>query len=305
VSAPAGESEAAARQRRAYGYAWLTVVCWASVATAFKIALRELHYAQLLLVANIVAVGVLAAMVVLGGRLATLRALPRAAHWRSLMLGLMNPAAYYLLLFQAYEVLPAQVAQPVNYTWAIALSLLAVPLLRQRFGVAEALAAAIAYSGVVVISLGSGGGDMAAIRWDGIGIALLSTVIWALYWIANSRASSDPVCRVLLNFVYALPFTIGACLWLSDLDIPPGAGLAAALWVGVFEMGLTYVFWQQALLLSINAARVSNLVFATPFLSLLPIALLLREPLAPSTIPGMLLILGGLLVQRRFARAPV
>ena len=43
---------AAARQRRAYAYAWLTVCCWATVSTAFKFALAELHYAQLLLVCN-------------------------------------------------------------------------------------------------------------------------------------------------------------------------------------------------------------------------------------------------------------
>jgi len=293
---------AAARQRQAYVYAWLTVLCWATVATAFKIALAGLHYAQLLLIANLVAVFILAIMVVAGGKLDLLRRMPGTEHRRSLMLGLMNPVAYYLLLFQAYDLLPAQVAQPVNYTWAIALSLLAVPLLRQRIGIAELVAAAIAYGGVVVISLGSGSEDSAGIRWDGIAIALFSTIIWALYWIFNSRSQADAVCRVFMNFCYALPFSLAGCLLLSDLDIAPGTALAAALWVGVFEMGLTFVFWQKALLLSVNAARVSNLIFVTPFLSLLPIVLLLREPIAPTTLPGMLLILGGLMVQRRFAK---
>jgi drug/metabolite transporter (DMT)-like permease len=131
---------------------------------------------------------------------------------------------------------------------------------------------------------------------------LFSTIIWALYWIFNSRSRADPVCRVFMNFCYALPFSLAACLLLSDLDIPPGSALAGALWVGVFEMGLTFVLWQKALLLSVNAARVSNLIFVTPFLSLLPILFVLREPMAPTTLPGLLLILGGLLVQRRFAK---
>jgi len=288
------------RQAQAYAFAWLTVGCWATVSTAFKLALRELHYAQLLLVANAVAVAVLGAMVVLGGRAGTLRALPRAEHLRSLGLGLMNPVAYYLLLFQAYAMLPAQVAQPVNYTWAIALSLLAVPLLGQRITRADLAAIAISYGGVLVVSLGSGV-DGQGINWVGIGITLLSTVVWALYWIANSRAHTDPVCRVFLNFCYALPATALACALLSDFTAPRGGALLAALWVGVFEMGLTFVFWQRALLLSVNAARVSNLIFVTPFLALLPIAVVLGEPLAPSTLPGMLLILGGLFVQRRFA----
>jgi drug/metabolite transporter (DMT)-like permease len=61
--------------------------------------------------------------------------------------------------------------------------------------------------------------------------------------------------------------------------------------------------WQRALALSENAARVSNVAFATPFLALLPIAVVLGEPIAPSTLPGLCLILGGLAVQQRFARA--
>ena len=303
VSEPLGVSELGprARQRRAYAYAALTVCCWATVSTAFKIGLRELHYAQLLFVANLTAVFVLAAMLAFGGQFALLRALPAREHLRSLGLGLMNPVIYYLLLFQAYGLLPAQVAQPVNYTWAIALSLLAVPLLGQRIGLAELAAAAISYGGVVVISLGSAG-PAGAVRWDGIALALVTTVVWALYWIANSRARSDPVVRVFLNFLYALPASALACGLLANFSIPAGSGLAGAVWTGVFEMGLSFVFWQRALLLSVNAARVSNLVFATPFLALLPIALVLGEPIAPSTLPGMLLILGGLFVQQRFAR---
>jgi len=292
---------AAARQRRAYAYAWLTVCCWATVSTAFKFALAELHYAQLLLVCNAVAVLVLGSLLAVGGRLGDVLRLSRCGHLRALGLGLMNPIGYYLLLFQAYDILPAQVAQPVNYTWAIALSALAVPLLGQRVGVAEVVAAVIAYAGVVVVSLGSA--HAGAVRWDGVVIALVSTLVWALYWIANSRATGDPLLRLFLGFSYALPASVLACGLLSDFDMPLGRGLLGAVWSGVFEMGLSFVFWQRALALSSSAARVSNVAFATPFLALLPIAVVLGEPIAPSTLPGLCLILGGLAVQQRFARA--
>ncbi len=33
------------------------------------------------------------------------------------LLGLLNPVAYYLVLFKAYDLLPAHVAQPINYTY--------------------------------------------------------------------------------------------------------------------------------------------------------------------------------------------
>jgi drug/metabolite transporter (DMT)-like permease len=140
------------------------------------------------------------------------------------------------------------------------------------------------------------------VRWDGIALTLLTTLVWAFYWIANSRARTDPLARVFLNFLYALPASGLACALLADFDLRAGPSLWAGVWVGLFEMGLSFVFWQRALLLSVNAARVSNLVFATPFLALLPIALVLGEPISPSTLPGMFLILGGLFVQQRFAR---
>ena len=113
----------------------------------------------------------------------------------------------------------------------------------------------------------------------------------------------DPLLRLFVAFAGALPASAIACGLLAGFDIPVGRGLLGAVWSGVFEMGLSFFFWQRALALSVNAARVSNVVFATPFLALLPIALVLGEPIAPSTLPGLVLILGGLAVQQRFARA--
>ena len=37
---------------------------------------------------------------------------------QSLLPGLLNPCLYYLVLFKAYELLPAQQAQALNYSWA-------------------------------------------------------------------------------------------------------------------------------------------------------------------------------------------
>jgi drug/metabolite transporter (DMT)-like permease len=49
------------------------------------------------------------------------------------------------------ERLPAQIAQPLNYTWAITLSLLAVPILGQRMSWRAASGLLVSYCGVVVL----------------------------------------------------------------------------------------------------------------------------------------------------------
>jgi drug/metabolite transporter (DMT)-like permease len=222
----------------------------------------------------------------------------RRQYLASLALGLLNPLFYYLVLFKAYEILPAQVAQPLNYTWALTLTYLSIPLLGQKIGMKEAAAGVICYSGVLVITTR---GDITGFRFSdpvGVGLALFSTVIWALYWIYSTKDKREPVVVLLLNFLFSLPFTAGLCFLFSDFRVTGIYGLLGAIYVGAFEMGITFVLWLTALKLSANTARVGNLIFISPFLSLVFIHFLLGEAILPATFFGLALIVAGLFVQR-------
>jgi drug/metabolite transporter (DMT)-like permease len=294
-------------QRKAYLYGLGAVFLWSTVATAFKLSLRHLPPAQLLLYAAVFSTLTLGAILAVRGRfLETLAALRR--DWRqSLGLGLLNPFLYYLVLFRAYDLLPAQEAQPLNYTWAITLSLLSVPLLKQRIAPRDLVAILVSYLGVVVISTK---GDILGLHFAepvGVALALGSTVIWALYWIYNTKSGRDPLSGLFRNFLCSLPLILAWCLLFTDLQPPPLPGLAGAAYVGVFEMGVTYVLWQLALDRSENTAKVGNLIFLSPFLSLVFIHLLVGETILPSTLVGLVLIVCGQAIQqlrRRRRRTP-
>ncbi len=288
-------------QRKAYALGLSAVLLWSTVATAFKIGLRYLSPVQLLLVANITSIGVLAAAVGVQRKLNLLFSYSPRQYLQSFLLGLLNPFLYYLVLFEAYERLPAQEAQPLNYTWAIALSLLSVPLLKQKLNLQDFLAALFGYLGVLIICTR---GDLLSLSFSdpwGTALALGSAIIWALYWIYHTRDSRDPVPTLLLSFLFALPFVLAACVLLSSLCIQSGYGLLAGIYVGVFEMGLTFIFWLSALKFSVNAGRVSQLVFLSPFVSLVFIRYVLGENIFPSTYLGLLFIVGGLLARKRAA----
>jgi drug/metabolite transporter (DMT)-like permease len=114
------------------------------VATAFKISLAHLSPAQLVLYASIASTLCLLGILLGQGRLGSLWPALRQ-HWRhSLVLGAVNPLIYYLILFQAYALLPAQEAQAINYTWALTMTLLSVPLLKHKLSLHDTLAAIIA-----------------------------------------------------------------------------------------------------------------------------------------------------------------
>lgn len=286
------------RQGRAYVFAVAAVLLWSTMATAFKLTLRGLDALQLLLYANLVSVVTLLAVLAWQGRLHLLTRTTAAEFRRSLALGVLNPFLYYVILFKAYELLPAQQAQPLNYTWAITLTVLSVPLLGQRIGARDFAAIAVSYLGVLVISTR---GDLLALRFDsgpGVALALGSTVIWALYWIYNTRESRDPVLALALNFLLALPFVAATTALFSQLWPGWTAALAGAAYVGLFEMGVTFVLWLTALRLSETTAKVGNLIFFSPFLSLVFIHFLVGEAILPATVVGLGFIVAGNAIQR-------
>ena len=291
-------------RRKAYLYGIATVLLWSTVASAFKLSLRYLEYAQLLLYASAVSTVALGCAVLVQGKVSHLWSEARRAWGRALLLGLCNPLAYYLVLFSAYERLPAQEAQPLNYTWALTLALLSVPLLKQRLRWQDGVGGIVCYAGVLVICTH---GDVFALHFTdslGVVLALGSTVLWALYWIFNTREAGDPTVRLFLNFALSLPFVGLYCAWQSSLWPVPIEGLVGAGYVGLFEMGVAFVLWQQALRYAENTAQVGNLIFVSPFLSLGFIYLLVDEAIRPSTPVGLALVVAGLVLQqmRSFAQ---
>ncbi len=284
-------------QRRAVFFGLGAVLCWSTVATAFKLSLVHLSPAQLLLVASLVSWLFLGAVLAFSGKWHLLWEGAPRDYLHSLALGCINPLLYYLVLFRAYDLLPAQEAQALNYTWALTMALLAAPLLRHRLRAGELLAAGISYCGVVVIATR---GQLLSLEFAnplGVGLALLSTLLWALYWILNTSERRDPVVALFLNFSFALPLLFAWCLWRGEVQAMPWQGVAGAVYVGVFEMGLSFVLWLNAMRLTASTIRISSLIFISPPLSLVFIHFVLGEEILYSTLVGLALILGGLAMQ--------
>lgn len=287
---------------KAMTFGLATVFIWSTVASAFKLSLRHLTPVQLLLLACVASILALLGVLAWQGKLRELH-MPRKDLLRASGLGVLNPFLYYIILFKAYDLLPAQEAQPLNYTWAVTLSLLSIPLLDQRMTLRQLAAIFVSYSGVVVISTR---GDLFKMQFSdplGVGLALFSTVIWALYWIFNTSGKGDPVAGLLVNFLAALPLILAACLLTDGLPSATLPGLLGAAYVGVFEMGITFALWLTALKFASmpdggGNARIANLIFLSPFLSLVLIHFIVGEEILPSTIGGLvLIILGNALMQ--------
>ncbi|HLO57130.1 MAG TPA: DMT family transporter [Bacteroidales bacterium] len=285
-------------QQRAYGYALITVLFWSTVATAFKISLRNFNNVQLLAVANLISFIVFLAMLAGSRRLFLLRELRPRDYALSAAQGLLNPFGYYLIIFKSYSLLPAQVAQPANFIWPLVLMLLSVPLLKQPLKLTGILGLVISFAGVFVLATQGHFSDFKIVEPLGITLAMFTSVIWSLFWIINVKDTRDDLLKLFLSFGFSLIY-VAILLAFRDDKWPSFSGSwIAAVYVGLFEMGIAFVLWLKALKLSDSAGKVANLIYLTPFLSLIAIHFVLGEKLFSTSVIGLCLIIAGIMTGR-------
>ena len=330
-------------------FALLAVLCWSTVASAFKLTLRQVDYLTMLLCSSCVSTIFLFVTLIVQGKTALLidalsvrghsvggRSVGRPSavrrppeihrthegnsHGRALLRsaanGFLNPFLYYVVLFKAYSLLPAQEAQPLNFTWPIVLVFLSAPMLRQRIRPLSILALGLSFLGVLIVSTH---GDLLGLRFTNLPGAILamgSAVVWALFWLTNVKDERDSVLKLFLNFFFGFLYILVTTLilgvirttevwaqegarvaWPATASVGT-AGLLGCVYIGIFEMGAAFVLWLKALQLSEATAKVSNLIFLSPFISLIFIRFVVGERILPSSIIGLGFIAGGILIQR-------
>jgi drug/metabolite transporter (DMT)-like permease len=289
------------RTRQSYIYAGLAILFWATVPTAFKISLKELNILPMLTVASLTSAIVLLIILLISKKTGLIRSSTPKELFSSALLGLINPFIYYIILLKAYQLLPAQVAQPLNMIWPIILVFLSVPILGQKIKTRSFIALFISFAGVFIISsqgnlFGRSHSDM-----RGVLLATGSSVFWAFYFILNVRDKRDEAVKLFLNFIFGSVYLIIALLVTGNFDFGSFSliGVSGSIYIGIFEMGLTFWLWLKALQMAETTDKVSNLVYIAPFISLIFVHFILHEPVYYTTPAGLLLIISGIWLQSR------
>lgn len=284
---------------KAYVYALLSVLLWSTVATAFKLGLKVLSPLYLILSASAISLLVFFLFILMQGKVRDLFAVTPSGLARSAMLGALNPFGYYLVLFKAYSLLPAQVAQPLNMVWPITLALLSAPLLKQKITLRNIVAILISFVGVTFISAQGSFAGLFNINLTGAVLAVGSSVIWALFWILSVLDKRDETFKLFWNFAFGFGYLLLAAILFTDFTFPDVKGIPAAIYIGLFELGITYILWMRAMHLSENNAKTGNLIFLSPFLSLIFIHFILGENIHFTTFVGLAFIVSGIWYQQK------
>ena len=286
------------RQQKAYILALAAILLWSTAGSAFKLTLDHISASQLLLFAAFFSMLFLFGWKAVEGKLAGSFRISRREWLNSAIMGLLNPFAYYIILFEAYDLLLAQEAVALNYVWPVTLVLLSIPVLKQRIGIYSILALLVSFAGLLIIIMKGSFGGIELSSPRGIFFALISSVFWASFWLMNMKDKREEVSKLLVNFIFGFGYILIYVIVIKEEVVFTLEGMGGSLYVGLFEMGLTYVLWLKALQLSSTTAKVSNLVYISPFLSLMFVSLTVGETIYLYTIGGLVLIVGGIILQR-------
>jgi len=276
----------------------VTLVLWASAFVAIRDLADEVRPGSLAL--GRLAVGALCLGLVALRRRPVLVRPARQDWWRLIVIGVLWYALYMVALNAGERRIDAGTSAMLIQLSPILIAVLAAVFLGERFTRWIVLGLALAFAGVVVISLGSGGDSGHDVL--GVLLCLVSAVAYAISLILQkplmSRLASVQVTWLActIGAVVCLPF---AGQLVADLRAAP---LSATLWViylGVFPTAIAFTTYGYALS-HMSASSLGITTYLVPVITvLLAWGWLGETPPALAYVGGALALLGVAVSRRR------
>ena len=281
--------------QKTYIFAGVAILLWSTMATISKKLLGSFDSYQVLCVSAFFAAASLFAVNLCTGRLKKLKTYSLKAYLHSIGAGLLGNFFYYVFYYAGAARMPASQAFIVNYLWPIMSVVFACILLKEKLSGRKVLAFVLSFLGVVTVA----GGDL--LQFDsrilsGVALCAAGAVCYGAFTALNKKWNCDAQLGMMLSF--AVSFLLSLLLNVMNgakWDIS-GGQIAGLAWNGMCCMAGGSVCWALALARG-NTAKISNLAYITPFLSLVWVAVFLREMPSPWSVAGLCMIVLGIFVQ--------
>lgn len=244
------------------------VIFWSTVATAFKIALKSVDYLNLLLYSSLFTLLFYSIIIFVTQRIKNVLQITSRDLLLSFLMGFLNPFLYYLILFISYSLLKAQEALSLNYTWAIILTLLISFVHKKKIKLLSYLALLISFFGVLVILSKGKILTLQPSNSFGAFLAISSAFVWGCFWVINTISKIDTISRMFYNFLFGTLFILLFYLLNGNLKLFEPTAILPILYVSLFEMGITFIIWNKALVITKKPALVNNLIYISPLISI-------------------------------------
>lgn len=282
--------------KKKYLLAATSILCWSTVATVVKLLLGNFTSMQVLCISAFFGAIFLLGVNLATGNIKKLREYEPRDYLITVLIGLPGTFFYYVFYYTGTSMMLASQAFIVNYLWPIMSVIFACIILGEKMTARKALAIGLSFLGVIIVT----GKDI--LHFDtttlvGALFCILGAVSYGIYTALNQKAAKYDK-RISTMFSYTTSFILTLIINLATGGFPKlgAVEVLGFAWNGMFTMALAGTAWMFALADG-HTAKISNLAYITPFLSLILTAIFLREEISWLSVLGLVVIVGGILIQ--------
>ena len=284
--------------KKEYIYALISVLLWSTTATVTKILLGNLDSMQILLISSLFAFVFLFIINCIKGNLNEIKKYRIKDFFKIAIIGILGIFLYNLFLYIGINNLPASRAFIINYLWPIMTVIFACLLLKEKFTMRKIVAIIISFIGVIVVS---SNGSISNIEKNGIIgtiCCILAAVSYGLFSVLNKKETYNKYISMMLFYFTSFIISLIYVLLSKRLFIPEINQFFGLIWLGFFTSATAFTSWALALEKG-DTARISNIAYLTPFISLVWISVVLKEKISIYSVLGLIIIIFGILIQMK------
>ena len=268
---------------------------WSTMPTISKLLLGEMDSFKVLAISSGFATLAMLIINICSKKLAIMKSYSTVDYLKMALIGLPGVFLYYAFYYAGTANMLASQAFIINYLWPMLSIVFACLILKEKMTARKMIAVIMSFAGVFTVA-GDGIVHFEAGTLTGVVFCFGAAVCYGLYTALNKKSSYDK--QVSMTVAMFTSFALSVVIMLirrQDFTLTL-TQIPGILWNGVFTMALANLAWALALA-SGNTAKVSNLAYITPFLSLVWTFFILKEPIDPTSVIGLCLIVTGIFIQ--------
>lgn len=282
--------------KKEYIYASISIILWGSTAAITKVLLNNLSSIHILFISSFFAFLFLLIVNIAKNNMRELKKYKLVDYIKMILIGSLGMFFYNLFLYLGIANLLAQEAFIINYLWPIMIIIFSCIILKEKMTYQKGQAIVLSFIGVVVLVTKGNIFYTNLTSIKGVIFSILAAVCYGLFSVLNKREKYNKYLSTMIayfvsfviSFIYVL--VTGSTFKINNIQF---IGL---LWMGVFASAVAYTSWALALDKG-DTAKISNLAYITPFLSLVFTHFILHEEISLYSIIGLMLIVVGILIQ--------
>lgn len=279
-----------------YICAFITIFFWGSTAAISSLVLDSISTLALVFYGSLVATIFLLILNIVTGRIGQVKEITGRDYANMFVVGMLGIFLYNVLLFFGMTRILVQQAFIINYLWPICIVIFSCIILKEKLTVIKCISMLASFAGVAVVATGGNFSNLVSLDFLGVLAACLAAVFYGLFSVLTIKIKYDKFVAMMVYYFFSTIVSAVALLATNTFIIPTASQIPGILWIGILVNGVAFTLWSIAIAAG-NTARLSNLAYLTPFVSLIWIYFLIGEPISMASVIGLLIIISGVVLQ--------